>query len=308
MNKKINLTCPNCKKIVEIDSKFKPFCSKACKSIDFLRWANEEVSIETFEDEVHKFHHDYFEEALRPREIEKIIKQADKKDWGYKCKDQPMCSFCNKSKCRLRKFGIGESSVITDVGNVTQYGTNDDAIYHITINQESTIVCTVEELYDQHKFRKKCLVKTKSMPPMMSRTDYDAFVTSLVSKAIEVKTDQEMTPEGQFKIILSKYISNQANAVDLDDILTGQCFVDDGENKVFFRIDQLQEYMRNRKYSALRTNQVAVFIRQLGGDCTKRKLNNKPGQLVWFVDNDKFNTIERIEAEEPVQETEDIPF
>ena len=51
MNKKINLTCPNCKKIVEIDSKFKPFCSKACKSIDFLRWANEEVSIETFEDQ-----------------------------------------------------------------------------------------------------------------------------------------------------------------------------------------------------------------------------------------------------------------
>lgn len=50
MSKKVNLTCPNCKKIVEIDSKFKPFCSKGCKSIDFLRWANEEVSIETFEE------------------------------------------------------------------------------------------------------------------------------------------------------------------------------------------------------------------------------------------------------------------
>jgi len=240
---------------------------------------------ESYEDEVHKFHHKYFEEALRPKEIEKIIKQADKKDWGYKCKDQPMCQFCNKSLCRIRKFGIGEDSVITDVGNVTQYGNNDDAIYHITINQESTIVCTVEELYDQHKFRKKCLVKTKSMPPMMSRNDYDAFVTSLVSKAIEVKTDEEMTPEGQFKIVLAKYISNQANAVD-----------------------QLQEYMRNRKHAALSTNQVAVFIRSLGGDSTKRKLNNKPGQLVWFVANDKFNSVERIEAEEPAEKEEDIPF
>ena len=263
---------------------------------------------ESYEDEVHKFHHKYFEEALRPKEIEKIIKQADKKDWGYKCKDQPMCQFCNKSLCRIRKFGIGEDSVITDVGNVTQYGNNDDAIYHITINQESTIVCTVEELYDQHKFRKKCLVKTKSMPPMMSRNDYDAFVTSLVSKAIEVKTDEEMTPEGQFKIVLAKYISNQANAVDIDDILNGQCFVDDEENKVYFRIDQLQEYMRNRKHAALSTNQVAVFIRSLGGDSTKRKLNNKPGQLVWFVANDKFNSVERIEAEEPAEKEEDIPF
>ena len=51
MNEKINLSCPNCKKIVEIHSKYKPFCSKSCKSIDFLRWANEEVSIETFEGE-----------------------------------------------------------------------------------------------------------------------------------------------------------------------------------------------------------------------------------------------------------------
>ena len=49
MTKKVNITCPNCKKIVEIDSRFKPFCSKACKSIDFLRWANEEVAIKTFE-------------------------------------------------------------------------------------------------------------------------------------------------------------------------------------------------------------------------------------------------------------------
>ena len=51
MTRKVNLTCPGCKKIDEIDSKFKPICSKACKIIDFLRWANEEVSVETFEDE-----------------------------------------------------------------------------------------------------------------------------------------------------------------------------------------------------------------------------------------------------------------
>ena len=48
MTKKVSITCRK-KKIVEIDSSFKPFCSKACKSIDFLRWASEEVAIETFE-------------------------------------------------------------------------------------------------------------------------------------------------------------------------------------------------------------------------------------------------------------------
>ncbi len=214
---------------------------------------------ENFEEEVHKFHHKYFDDPLRPKEIEKIIRQADKKDWGYKCKDQPMCSFCNKSKCRIRKYGVGDSNIITDVGNVIQYGDNEDTIYHVTVNNEQTIVCTIEELYDQHKFRKKCLVKLASMPSIMKREDWDLYITTIVSKAIKVKSEFEMTPEGEFRNILTRYISNQANALDIDDILNGQCFVDDEESRVYFRMDQLQEYMRNRRYGAMTSNQMGIF-------------------------------------------------
>ena len=262
---------------------------------------------ETYEEEVHKFHHKYFEDPLRPKEIEKIIKQADKKDWGYKCKDQPMCSFCNKSKCRIRKYGVGDSNVVTDIGNVIQYGDNEDTIYHVTVNQEKTIGCTVEELYDQHKFRKKCLVKLGSMPSMMKREDWDYYITDIVSKAIKVKSEFEMTPEGEFRNILNRYISNQSNAMDIDDILNGQCLVDDEEKKVFFRMDQLQEYMRNRRYNVLTSNQMGIFLRNLGGDYSKRKLNNKGGQLVWWVPSALFTNKQEVEAEQEKEE-EVIPF
>ena len=113
---------------------------------------------------MHKFHHKYFANPLSPKQLEKIIKQADKKEWGYKCKDQPMCSFCNKSKCRIRKYGVGDSNVITDIGNVVQHGDDQDTIYHVTLNDDHRLVLNVEELYDQHKFRKKCLTKIASMP------------------------------------------------------------------------------------------------------------------------------------------------
>ena len=45
MNEKVIMKCPQCKNIVEISSEFKPFCSKTCKNLDFLNWANEEKSI-----------------------------------------------------------------------------------------------------------------------------------------------------------------------------------------------------------------------------------------------------------------------
>ena len=263
---------------------------------------------ENYEEEVHKFHHKYFADPLTPKQLDKIVKQADKKDWGYKCKDQPMCSYCNKSKCRIRKYGVGDSNVITDIGNVVQHGDDADTIYHVTLNDEHRLVLNVEELYDQHKFRKKCLTKIASMPSMMNRDDWDAFVLSIVSKAIKVAPDFEVTPEGQFKTILNRYISNQANAMDIEEILNGQCFVDEEDNKVYFRLDQLQEFMKNRRYAQLTGIQLGIFLRELGGDSTKRKLGNKKGQLVWWVPNDKFNTKVEILPEENTPAEEPIPF
>ena len=130
---------------------------------------------ENYEEEVHKFHHKYFADPLSPKQLEKIIKQADKKEWGYKCKDQPMCSYCNKSKCRIRKYGVGDSNVITDIGNVVQHGDDADTIYHVTLNDEHRLVLNVEELYDQHKFRKKCLTKIASMPSLVIVTGKQHF-------------------------------------------------------------------------------------------------------------------------------------
>jgi hypothetical protein len=145
------------------------------------------------------------------------------------------------------------------------------------------------------------------MPSMMNRDDWDAFVLSIVSKAIKVAPDFEVTPEGQFKTILNRYISNQANAVDIEEILNGQCFVDEEDNKVYFRLDQLQEFMKNRRYAQLTGIQLGIYLRELGGDSTKRKLGNKKGQLVWWVPNDKFNTKVELPPEEEIKE-ETIPF
>jgi len=83
--------------------------------------------------------------------------------------------------------------------------------------------------------------------------------------------------------------------------------VDDEESKVYFRMDQLQEYMRNRRYIALSSNQMGIFLRNLGGDYSKRKLNGKAAQLVWWVPSEKFANKKVVETQEEKQE-EVIPF
>jgi hypothetical protein len=45
---------------------------------------------------------------LSESEVDIIKRQHDKKDWGYKCNDAPMCNLCDKKLCKSRKYGIGE--------------------------------------------------------------------------------------------------------------------------------------------------------------------------------------------------------
>ena len=58
---------------------------------------------------------------LSESEVDIIKRQHDKKDWGYKCNDTPMCNLCDKKLCRSRKFGIGEEIVfpaLTDLQKI----------------------------------------------------------------------------------------------------------------------------------------------------------------------------------------------
>ena len=76
------------------------------------------------------FNDNAMEKPLSDSEISIITKQHDKKEWGYKCKDEPMCSLCDKTLCRSRKFGIGEEIMfpnLTDLQVICLLYTSDAA-------------------------------------------------------------------------------------------------------------------------------------------------------------------------------------
>jgi hypothetical protein len=44
---------------------------------------------------------------LDEAELSRLIASVGKKDYGYKCKEKPICEVCDKTTCRTREFGIG---------------------------------------------------------------------------------------------------------------------------------------------------------------------------------------------------------
>lgn len=48
-----------------------------------------------------------FQTPLADRDLNKIVKSVNSKDYQYKCKDQPLETYCAKEECLMMKFGIG---------------------------------------------------------------------------------------------------------------------------------------------------------------------------------------------------------
>ena len=61
---------------------------------------------------------------LDKKEIDTLIKSIDGKDYQYKCKDEPIASFCNSKKCVLQEYGVGDDELpgaeIKEIQNMTQ--------------------------------------------------------------------------------------------------------------------------------------------------------------------------------------------
>ena len=47
---------------------------------------------------------------LDATEINTLIGSLDSKEYNYKCKDEPIHSFCDAKKCALQQFGVGDNA------------------------------------------------------------------------------------------------------------------------------------------------------------------------------------------------------
>ena len=108
------------------------------------------------------------EKPLSDSEVEIVVKQHDKKDWGYKCNDQPMCSLCDKTLCRSRKFGIGQEILFPNLTDL-QVIDLEDPYYYLNVDGDRLKLESVKHLRQQSLFQEACMVQLKNRPPPLDR-------------------------------------------------------------------------------------------------------------------------------------------
>ena len=97
----------------------------------------------------------FMEPPLDVGEINTLIESLDGKDYRYKCKDEPIHSFCDAKKCSMKEFGVGDDGPTPEITQIRKYD-SDPPIYFVSIGGESVEVDDAT-LHDPEKFSLACM-------------------------------------------------------------------------------------------------------------------------------------------------------
>jgi hypothetical protein len=235
------------------------------------KWPNE------WQAKVDEFNHKYMEKPLGSAQVQKTVTQHEKKDYQYKCKDQPMCAVCSPIVCRSRQYGIGDSFQ-HNFSDLTKLQ-SDQSVWFLNIDGQR-IVLETEELFDQNKFRKACMDKINIIPNPMRQNAWTTRLQQLLRDIEVIEAPKEIRKEGRFKSLLEQFLDDQGAAEHIDEINMGKAWFDEG--KAYFKTDAIQTFLEKKRFKDFTSTQIHANIRQMGGGHARKKVQGT-ATFMWYI-------------------------
>ena len=185
------------------------------------------------------------EQPLSDSEVQIIVNQHDKKEWGYKCNDQPMCSVCDKTLCRKRKFGIGQEILFPGLTDL-QVIDLEDPYYYLNVDGERLYLENVKYLRQQSLFQEACMKQLRFRQPTLKEKDWVVITNSLLNNAEVTEPAEGLRTEDQLQNHLEEFCLNRQVSTDKNDLKKGGVWTSDGNHHFVFDRFYHQFLMRRR--------------------------------------------------------------
>jgi len=235
------------------------------------KWPNE------WQAKVDEFNHKYMEKPLGSAQVQKTVTQHERKDYQYKCKDQPMCAVCSPIVCQSRQYGIGDSFEhnFSDLTKIQ----SDQSVWFLNVDGQRLVLET-EELFDQNKFRKACMDKINIIPNPMRPNAWTTRLQQLLRDIEVIEAPKEIRKEGRFKSLLEQFLDDQGAAEHIDEINMGKAWFSEGN--AYFKTEAIQTFLEKKRFKDFTSTQIHATIRQMGGGHAYRKVQGTT-QFMWYI-------------------------
>jgi len=243
--------------------------------------------------------------------------------YHYLCKQEPMKSYCNRSECVSRKFGVtrstdndGEEFGITQIHKVL----DDPIIYYVTFDNGVVMKADMKEMSDQKLWRELVFATLDFKPPRLPGEDFDAILNNNMRDRLEyVRLPEGVSRTDRIRTGIQDWLSGTGQGDDRESLLAGNSFYDEKKKKIYFRFPDLRSALvstKSIKDTQRDTTMLLDFLKRKnkddqGNDITNAGLNASSMKLnvkgktvhVWAIEEILFDlTKDDIEPKEIIKE------
>ena len=195
-----------------------------------------------WEAKMYIYNEKYMKPPLKHTEMTKSIESLGKKDYLYKCKLEPIVSFCNYKVCYKREFGVGDNVPPPEITGISKYP-SDPPLYFVNIDGLSVEVDDIT-LHDPEKFSVACMNQiSKPMLPL-GKIIWRKQLVKLFEKLQMLDAPDSSKIDVQIKDLLADFI-NKAPGKKIDDLKRGLPFTENGIT--YFKFKDFWKYMQRSK-------------------------------------------------------------
>tara|TARA_R110001583_G_scaffold69986_1_gene198402 strand:+ start:493 stop:2040 length:1548 start_codon:yes stop_codon:yes gene_type:complete len=261
---------------------------------------------DTWEKKILEYNQQIMSPPLALPEVNVVATQLKKKEYQYKCSDQPICNFCNKDLCRSRKHGVGGGANTPTVANLRKYGL-EPPLWFLDVNGEPVELDT-EALQKQPRFQIMCMEQINFMPRTLTRQAWESqmhllFQQMLDTEGAVVQTSDDTSLRGQFYDLLHEFSTHYARAEEKEEILLRRPWTDEKSGRTYFRLKDFEAFLKRQKFSHYMSNKVTQRLREIDGKAEQFRINGGPVRC-WSIPS-----YDETDEELPSRiKKEDVPF
>ena len=246
----------------------------------FYRKANPD----DWEDLLENYNRDYMDPPLNANEVTIIQKQvrSNKPDgnpkYSYRCNDQPIVSVRQKSLCKLRKHGIGQSTI--DHPTYSELSVLDSVppIWFLNVGDKRVEFDDLGILYAHPLFRKMVGQQLKIYVPRVKAEDWDEIVAHLFENIKIDEVPSDVSKVGEFLDYLKEFCLARGESFSMDELEMQKTWIDEENVKEFvknkktfmatptyFRLVDLSRWLENSKNFKVQRVWIVQRLKDIGG-------------------------------------------
>ena len=233
---------------------------------------------ETWAEKLEEYNRDFCFPALPAREIVTIQNQLEKKNYFYTCKQEPLHSHCNRAKCRLRKFGIGNGQAIPMLSDLTVVE-SEPPVWFLDVDG-SRLELSTKQLQMQQEFQRAAMEQMYKMPAKMKEADWRDLVDGLLESATRIDVPDELTHKGLFVELVENFCTSRLQAHSPEELVVGKPWTEDGYT--YFKLSALQDFLKRHNFMHYTRGQITERLKEMNdGDKAMHQYNYRDDRSEW---------------------------